>query len=99
MGGLIVIFMFVMGFALGIYFVLRKILFKKNIPRDIANDDLIGGILNLGIMIISFVCFSYLINYFVPDTKKWLRVILILISIYPTYLIIVLVNRILSSDK
>lgn len=99
MGGLIALFLISVSFLLGAYFVLRKLIFRKKIPHDIANDDLIGGALNLGIYMISFVFFVYLIVALIPIEKMWLRNICMFISLYLCYLIVKFISNVMSKDE
>lgn len=70
MGGLIVLILISLGFIIGCYYILRLILFREKIPRDIVSDDIIGGALNLGTVFITMFGSIILFRYFFPNSSE-----------------------------
>lgn len=106
MGGLISLFLFVSALAIGVYYVFRKLIFRKQIPSDVSSDDLIGGALNLGVLLVSLFLFVYLLRPIFLD-GTWLpiksivlrRLLLLATSIGLSYVVMLGVHSVFTSAK
>ena len=98
MGGLIVLILLTLGFIIGCYYILRLILFREKIPRDVISDDIIGGALNLGTMFITIFGSIILFRYFFPDSSEIVKTICYFGSIALACLMVWLLSYILNRN-
>ena len=64
MGGLIALFLFIFALTIALFYLLRKMIARKEIPADVSRDGLIGGTLNLSVMLGSLFLFVILFKPF-----------------------------------
>jgi hypothetical protein len=106
MGGLIALLLFLASLAIALYYLFRKLVFRKEIPSDVSSDDLIGGALNLTVLLGSILFFVYLLRPIFLD-GAWLhrasapfrRALLMGSSLGLSYVVLLLVNRVFTGGK
>jgi hypothetical protein len=103
MGGLIALFLFLLALAIGVYYLVRKLTTGKEVPADVAGDDLIGGALNLAVMLGSLILFVFALRPFfmqtelIPGANGTVRGFLLFgVALGCSYLVLLVVNHVFT---
>ena len=106
MGGLIALFLFLSALAIALYYLIRKVVLRREIPPDVSRDDLISGALNLGVLLGCIFLFVYLLRPFFLDgallrglSAGFRRLLLLGSSLGLAYLVLLLVNRVFTGGQ